>query len=252
MQRCAPMSVPRRPLLAPLLGLALLAPGCGDDDSAAGAHSDLTVYAASSLREALPALDDRPRYSFGGSGKLQLQIERGAPADLFLSASPKEPRDLHRAGRCAQPVDFAFNRLVLIVPRGGRLRSVEALAESRRRVAIGSESVPIGAYTRRLLARLRLGSILRTNTVSSEPDVAAITAKVALGSADAGFVYVTDAKAAGSRVRVIALAARGQPTVRYRGCVVRRSAAAQDFLAELRGDRGRATLRRLGFGLPPR
>ena len=95
-----------RPALAALSALVAVAAiaGCGDGEAAPA--QPLTVYAASSLRDALPALDDGARYDFGGSNKLQLQIERGAPADLFLSASPKEAQALYRAGRCERPVDL--------------------------------------------------------------------------------------------------------------------------------------------------
>src|SRR5436309_3145685 len=82
----------------------------------APAHA-ITVYAAASLRDAFPALDRQPQYSFAGSNQLQLQIERGAPADVFASASPNEPRALFREGRCSRPRTFATNRLALLVPQ---------------------------------------------------------------------------------------------------------------------------------------
>ena len=218
----------------------------------------LNVYAAASLRDALPALQKGPKYNFAGSNQLQLQIERGAPADLFLSASPKEAQALFRAGRCERPQTFATNRLVILVPSGnpGRVRSVYSLRSGRRRLAVGAAGVPVGDYTRRLLARLRLSSILQTNTVTSEPNVASLTAKVALRSVDAGFAYATDARAAGDRVDTVALPGGAQPPVRYQGCVVRRSGAdangARRYLTRLRGGQGRTVLKRYGFGLPPR
>ena len=91
---------------------------------------------------------------------------------------------------------FATNVVVLITPKGNpsRVRSVYSLRTGSRRLSVGTAGVPIGAYTRQILARLRLSSILRSNRVSLDPNVAAITSKVALGSADAGFVYVTDAQ----------------------------------------------------------
>ena len=82
------MRTTKRHLLIALLAvLAVLA-------VPAGAQA-LTVYAAASLRDAFPKIDGAPTYSFLGSNQLQAQIERGAPADVFASASPNE------AGRCS-------------------------------------------------------------------------------------------------------------------------------------------------------
>jgi molybdate transport system substrate-binding protein len=123
-------------------------------------------------------------------------------------------------------------------------------------VSVGTPGVPIGAYTRQILARLRLTSILRTNRVSLDPNVTAITSKVALGSADAGFVYTTDARAVADRTEVVALPKWAQPPVRYGMCVVRRAgvdtAAANAFIAKVRSTNGRRVLKSYGFGLPPR
>jgi molybdate transport system substrate-binding protein len=228
---------------------------------AAGAPSTahaLNVYAASSLRDAFPAITGSPAYNFGGSDTLQAQIERGAPADLFASASPDEARALFKQGRCSRPVTFATNTLVIIVPRGnpGHVRSVYSLRSGGRRLAIGTRGVPVGDYTRRLLRRLRLSSVLRSNTVSQEPDVASIVAKVALRSAAAGFVYRTDGRAATGRIAIVRVPAWAQPPVRYAICAVRRSGAdtagARRFIARARSTAGRRVLRRFGFGLPPR
>jgi molybdate transport system substrate-binding protein len=244
------MTAARRLLTPALVLLALLL--------AAPAAQALNVYAAASLRAAFPAISGDPSYSFAGSNQLQLQIEHGAPADVFASASPAEAQALFREGRCTRPVTFATNFLVLLIPKAnpGRLTSVYSLRAGRRRLAIGTAAVPIGDYTRRLLARLRLSSILSTNTVSQEPNVAGIVAKVALGSADAGFAYFTDARSAADRVSSIRVPRWAQPPVRYGICAVLRpgadSAGAQNFIRRVTTRAGRNVLRRLGFGLPPR
>src|SRR3712207_2108909 len=172
---------PRTRLLALLGALAAAAAALALPATA----SALNVYAAASLRDAFPALDRSPRYNFAGSNQLQLQIERGAPADVFASASPKEAQALFRQGRCTRPVTFATNSLVLITPRANRARidSVYALRRGGLRLPAGAPAVPIGAYTRTVLRRLGLSSVLRRNRVSSEANVASITSKVALGSA---------------------------------------------------------------------
>ena len=225
--------------------------------SAAAAASGTTVYGASSLSRAFKEIDPNATFSFLASDTLERQIEAGAPADLFASASPKYAQKLFAAGRCSKPVTFATNVLVLVTPRSnpGRVLSINDLATGpRRRIAVGNAAAPIGAYTRSVLATMHLGVILRRNAVSSEPDVRSIVAKVVLGSADAGFVYLSDWKAASTRLRLIRIPARFQPPIAYQACVVKRSGAdttgANAFMAKLTGPLGRQVLARYGFGLP--
>jgi molybdate transport system substrate-binding protein len=242
---------PRRLRAALLLAGALVL-------AAPAAAQAVTVYGAASLSSALPVIDTSPKYNFAGSNQLQLQIERGAPADLFASASPAEPRALFREGKCSRPVTFATNVLVLITPTGNpaRLRSVYGLRSGGRRLAVGTAGVPIGAYTRQVLRRMQLTSILNRNTVSLEPNVSSIVAKVGLGSADAGFAYFSDYLAARSRLHVIRLPTWAQPPVRYQMCAVRRpgadTAGANRVMREILSSRGRRVLKRFGFGLTPR
>jgi molybdate transport system substrate-binding protein len=218
----------------------------------------LNVSAASSLRNAFPVIDPAPAYNFGGSNTLQRQIERGAPADVFASAEPLEAQTLFKEGLCTRPVTFATNILVLIVPKAnpGAITSVYSLRGGGKRLSIGSRGVPVGDYTRLLLQRMRLSGVLSNNTISQDPDVATITSKVALGSADAGFVYHTDALASVGRTIEMRLPKWAQPAVRYQICAVKRPGAdtrgAQAYINKVVSGAGRSTLRRFGFGLPPR
>src|SRR3954469_23512950 len=147
-----------RRLLLSILAAGVLMP--------AASAQGVTVYAAASLRGAFRAIDSRPSYSFAGSNTLQTQIERGAPADVFASASPAEATALFREGLCTRPVTFATNILVLVVPKANpaNIKSVYSLRGSGKRLAIGTAGVPIGNYTRLLLRRLHLSSVLSTNT----------------------------------------------------------------------------------------
>ena len=241
----------RRTTLAVLVAsaVALLAPA---------AAQALSVYGATSLTNVFPAIDKSPTYSFGGSNTLQLQIERGAPADVFASASPTEAQALFREGLCTRPVTFAINRLVVLFPNAhpGNVRSVYSLRSGGRRVSIGTAGVPIGAYTRQLLKRMRLSSILSSNTVSQQTNVGQVVSQVALGAADAGFVYYTDGLAAKDRTKMLSLPKWAQPPVRYQICTVRRSGAdtagAAAFIKQVTGKAGRGALKAYGFGLPPR
>jgi molybdate transport system substrate-binding protein len=220
--------------------------------------SALTVYAATSLTNVFPAMDKGPTYSFGGSNTLQLQIKNGAPADVFASASPTEAQTLFKEGLCTRPVTFAINRLVLLIPNSnpGNITSVYSLRSGGRKLSIGTAGVPIGAYTRALLRRMRLSSILSSNTVSQQTNVGQVSSQVALGAADAGFVYYTDGLAVKDRTKMISLPKWAQPPVRYQICQVRRggvdASGAQAFIKEVTGKAGRAALKGYGFGLPPR
>ncbi|MFL6012311.1 MAG: molybdate ABC transporter substrate-binding protein [Gaiellaceae bacterium] len=215
----------------------------------------ITVLAAASLTEVLPRIAKAPRYSFAGSDQLALQIRQGAPADVYASASPKYAELLYRDGLVLKPVVFATNRLIVLVPRSNPagIRTVYDLRRSGVKVVIGDRSVPIGTYTRQILDALGIGGEVAKNVVSEETDVKGIVTKVALGEADAGFVYRTDARAVASRTRPIAVPGWAQPPIRYELAVVTSSshrAAARAFVAKVKSQRGRRVLTRAGFGAP--
>jgi molybdate transport system substrate-binding protein len=239
----------RRALLVVLALIALALPA-----STPGAGG-ITVFAAASLSDVFQKLDRGPTYNFAGSDQLALQIRQGAPADIYAAASPKQPGQLYAEGLVLKPHVFATNELVLIVPRSNpaKLHSVYDLRRNGIKLVIGQTGVPIGDYTRAALKKLGLSSVL-TRVVSEETDVKHIVGKVALGEADAGFVYRTDVKPAARKLRSIALPARAQPKVRYELAVVKatkRRPQANAFVARVLGQTGRRALRGAGFGLPP-
>lgn len=238
------------------LGAAALAVAAfGPAVARAGEAPRLHVFAASSLADALRRIDAQPAYSFGGSNQLAFQLRRGAAADVFASASPRFTQTLFRAGLVERPRALVTNRLVLVVPRANprRIRTVYDLRRRGVKLVIGGAEVPVGAYTREALRRLRLLSVLR-NVVSEEADVKGVVGKVALARADAGFVYATDARAAAGRLRSIALPARARTTVRYEIAVVAgssRTTAARAWVQRVaEGARARRVFRRAGFGSP--
>jgi molybdate transport system substrate-binding protein len=216
----------------------------------------ITVFAAASLSQALPRIDPAPRYSFAGSDQLAIQIQQGAPADVFAAASPKQPELLFRNGLVRRPVVFATNKLIVLVPRSNpaNIQSVYDLRRTGVKIVIGDSTVPIGAYTRQILETLGITADVSRNVVSEETDVKGIVAKVALGEADAGFVYRTDAKPVAQRTRSVALPNWAQPAIRYEVAVVKaspRPQAAAAFVKKLLSRRGRLLLKQAGFGLPP-
>lgn len=219
--------------------------------------SPLTVFAAASLSGVMPRIDKAPRYNFAGSDQLAIQIQQGAPADVFAAASPKQPELLYRNGLVRKPVVFATNKLIVLVPRSnpGRIRTVYDLRRAGLKVVIGDGTVPVGVYTRQILDTLGVTADVMKNVVSQETDVNGIVTKVALGEADAGFVYRTDAKPVASRTRSLALPQWAQPPIRYEIAVVKSSssqAAAKAFVRKVLAKRGRQLLAKAGFGLPRR
>lgn len=244
-----------RALLVALLLAALL-------PSATAAHPEqpggpLRVFAAASLTEVLPAIDKRPRYQFGGSDQLAFQIQQGAPADVYAAASPKYPEQLYQQGLVQKPIAFATNTLVLIVPKANpaNIHSVMDLTKPGVKLVIGDVGVPVGAYTRTVLSNLGISAAVLKNVVSQETDVKGVLGKVALGQADAGFVYVTDAKSVLGKIGVIRIRESALPHVVYEVAVVRSSkhlAAAYAFVTRLIRPAGQLTLVKYGFGRRPK
>jgi molybdate transport system substrate-binding protein len=242
---------------AALLPLLLVLGGCGGSD-----EPRLTVSAATSLEAPLTAYADgfdgaRVRLSFAGSDQLAAQIRAGARPDVFAAANTELPRDLHVHGLLERPVPFASNRLVVAVPAGGaKVARFEDLARPGVTIAAGAPSVPAGAYADRALARLpaaRRDAIAR-NVRDREPDVGGVVAKVIQGAVDAGFVYATDVRAAGARLRASELPPSLRPRVEYAAAIVRgakhREEARRFLIGLVEGDGARA-LRAAGFE-PPR
>src|SRR6478609_6008763 len=242
----------RLPVLLVLLALA----GCGGSEDA-----QLTVSAASSLKTALTEYgnafpDATVRASFAGSDELAAQIRQGVKPDVFASANTKLPDALYKEGLVEKPAVFAANQLVLAVPADGTVTSLEDLTKPGTTIAMGSESVPVGSYTRKVLDQLPADEkrqILK-NVRSNEPDVAGVVGKVATGAVDAGFVYITDVQAAGGKLKAIDLPAELKPQGAYGVAVVKGAKhpeAARKFVDGLLRGAGREALDRAGFLPPP-
>jgi molybdate transport system substrate-binding protein len=241
--------------LALAAGLLLLA-GCG------GGGGKLRVDAASSLTEVFKQLDPGAEFDFAGSDALTFQLEQGAKADVFASASPRYTARLFREKLVERPRVFATNSLVLIVPRANasHVTDLGSLMKASVKLVLGAKGVPVGDYARTVLDRWCRSIHLNPGTkcpaariVSEEQDVKGVVAKVALAEADAGLVYATDVKPASGKVRAIRIGRLFQPTVEYELAVVsgaKHRGAAAKFVALVTGSRGRAALREDGFGLP--
>jgi molybdate transport system substrate-binding protein len=231
----------------------------------------LTVLAAASLTKVFPQIGAEFTkahpgvtfaFSFGGTDQLAAQIQQGAPADVFAGASTKYGDQLASAGDI-RPYDiFCTNQLVLITPASNPagITSLQDLATRKIKLVIGSETVPVGSYTRTVLGNLdsAFGSgysdKVLANVVSNEDSVTSIVTKVQSGEADAGFVYITDALAAGSMVSTIKLPADAQAVAKYPIAVVsasRRTSVAQRFMDFVQTDAAQSLLVKAGFGPAP-
>ena len=267
-----------------LLLIAALAAACGGSTGSAssassagaaaaqtsGPSGSLVVLAASSLKEVFPKLADafsnantgaKLQFSFAGSDELATQIQEGAPADVYAAASPKYPEQLAAAGKLEQPVAFATNTLVLAVPKDStKVADLNALAAPGVKLVIGAAGVPVGDYTRTVLAALDAtqgagySAGVMKNVVSEEQNVKGIVAKLVSGDADAGFVYVTDVKAAGPSVKPIVIPASAKPTATYPIGVVATSSnkdLAARWVSFVLSPEGQRILADAGFGAAP-
>lgn len=250
----------RRLLVAAVL--AALVAGCGGDGTRSGDRPRLTVSAATSLTTAFESYGPRfapatVRFNFAGSDELAAQIRQGVKPDLYAAANTKLPDQLFEEGLVEKPVRFAGNRLVIAVPADSReISGLTDLGRDGMQLAIGAEGVPVGDYTREVVGRLppSEGRSILANVRSEEPDVGGVVGKLTQGAADAGFLYITDVKAADGQVRAIELPDRLQPSVEYGVAVVKgakQARAAREFIDGLLDGAGRDAMREAGFEPPP-
>jgi len=229
------------------------------------------VFAAASLQDAFEAMgrafeEGHPgvqaRFNFGSSRALRFQIEEGAAADVFASASPVETDALLSDGALAgQPIPFAANLLTIILPPSNpaAIQSAQDLARPGVKLVLAAEEVPVGTYARLSIKKLaeEFGSSFEdavlSNVVSNEDSVKQVVAKVQLGEADAGIVYASDAVAAPD-LRIVPIPADRNVTAVYPIAVLARASdpdLANAFVIFVLSSRGQDVLRRWGFLPPP-
>jgi molybdate transport system substrate-binding protein len=247
--------------VAALACIVALAPPGG-----AAASTQLTVFAAASLRECFAELGRRFEethpgvqvlFNLAGSQELRTQIENGAPADVFASADQRHMQALVAQKLADVPRVFAYNEPVVAVPKDNpaRLASFQDLPKARR-IVLGAPEVPIGAYALRILdaASRKYGGDFRAKVearvVSRELNVRQVLAKIGLGEADAAIVYRTDGLAANHGVEMIDIPADLQIVAEYPIAVLTRArhpALASEFVQLVLSPAGRETLARFGF-----
>jgi molybdate transport system substrate-binding protein len=259
------MTEMRRRLATFGIALLLLAPACaGEQEEGAEGGEDnrqtLTVLAAASLTDVFESLEEpylvlhpniSVRYSFESSSTLVEQVKQGIQADVLATADEETMGELVSAGLLHEdPQIFALNSLAIIVEAGNpqNVQGLSDLAREDLKVVLAAEEVPAGNYARQALDAAGVA----VEPVSLEEDVKAVVSKVSLGEADAGIVYVTDAKTAGDAVTAVPIPREGNIVARYPIVELPEATErhAEDFIALVMSEDGRKALTEAGFTIP--
>ncbi|GAA3016375.1 molybdate ABC transporter substrate-binding protein [Streptomyces fulvorobeus] len=254
-----------RRLATTVLSVALLVPlaACGSDggdrdDASAAPGTRLTILAAASLTDAFRTAGTayekahpgtEVTFSFAGSQELAAQVEQGAPADALVTADVRTMDGL--ASETGPSTVIAKNRLVIATGEGNPegIRGLEDLTRSGLKVVLAAPEVPVGRYSKQILDARKL----TVKPVSQETDVRAVLSKVALGEADAGLVYRTDAASDAGRVDAVDIPDAQNAVASYPAATLRQSEnaeAATAFVQWLAGPQAQKILREEGFQQP--
>jgi molybdate transport system substrate-binding protein len=254
-----------RGLAAVFTVVAVVAIGCGNDENtrpAATVSGTLQVFAAASLTEAFTAMGTafeaahphvKVTFNFAASSALAQQINQGGPADVFVSADGPNMQKVIDAGNASGAKTIARNRLAILVEKGNPkgITGLADLAKGRVVFVLCAPEVPCGKFGAAALQKAGVTA----KPASLEENVKAVVAKVTLGEADAGIVYVTDVKAARDRAQGVGIDIAGDPTLEavYPIAMTKRAtstAAAAAWIDYVLSARGQATLAKYGFLAP--
>jgi molybdate transport system substrate-binding protein len=232
---------------------------CGSSGTpSASLSGTASVFAAASLTDSFKALGTAfqtahpgttVQFNFAGSPTLVTQIEQGAAADVFASADTTNMDKLKTDGFTADSSQvFAHNKLEIVVAAGNP-KGITGLADLAKPGLIyitAAPTVPAGKYALQILA----SAGVKVTPKSLETDVKSVVSKIELGEADAGIVYVTDVKAAGSKVTGVPIpdsvnVIATYPIVSVKGA--KNSNLANAFVAYVLSAEGQATLQSFGF-----
>jgi molybdate transport system substrate-binding protein len=251
------------------LMLVLNLTGCGQKSpqaaqsspSSQSTPSSILVFAAAPLKPTFTLLagrfqSDNPGatvdFNFATSSDLATQLTQGAAADVFASADNAQMDTVAKAGLTqSDPVNFASNTLVIVTAPGNpkKIQTFADLARPGLNVVVCQSAVPCGAATQ----QIEDNTGVHLNPISEESGVSDVLAKVSNGVADAGLVYVTDARGAGKTVTMVnfpesAAAANTYPIVILKHAS--QPALAQKFIDLITGETGQKVLNQAGFAKP--
>ncbi len=244
--------------------VAVLAAGCsssgtgGGTSNSAGLHGSITVFAASSLTEAFDTIKKQfvaahpgtsVTITYGASSDLSTQLAEGAPADVFASASEKNMTSL--GGTAVHPADFVSNTAEIAVPPSNpaHISSVQDLAKPGVKVALCDPAVPCGVVAAQVFKNAKI----TVRATATEANVAATLAAVTSDEVDAGVVYVTDVRDAGSKAKGVVIPAGLNAKTTYPIATIKGSknaALAQAFIDYVRSAAGQQVLTADGFARP--
>jgi molybdate transport system substrate-binding protein len=245
-------------LLFVAAALLMACGGNGGPPETALLNGTASIFAASSLTDSFKALGTSfeaahsgvtLKFNFGGSPTLVTQIEQGAPADVFAAADTTNMDKLNADGFTADASQvFAHNKLEIIVAAGNP-KGISDLADLAKPGVIyitAGPTVPAGKYALQILAAARV----KVTPKSLETDVKSVVSKIELGEADAGIVYTTDVKVAGSKAQGVAIpdafnVIATYPIVTVKGS--KNSNLAGAFISYLLSAEGQAKLQSSGF-----
>jgi molybdate transport system substrate-binding protein len=256
------------------VAILALATGCGSGDdngsgsgsasspsaSSGGVSGTVTVFAAASLTETFSTLGKQfesahpgttVTFNFGASSSLAENINQGAPADVFASASPKNMQQVVDGGGAGDPKTFASNVMQIAVPTDnpGNVTQLSDLARSGLKVALCQPEVPCGTVA----AQVFKNANITVQPVTEGADVRAVLTAVQLGEVDAGVVYKTDVRAAGTKVKGIEIPADQNASTSYPIAALSEApnaAGAAAFVDYVLSDDGARVLAQAGFVAP--
>jgi molybdate transport system substrate-binding protein len=268
----ASLAVPALLLLVLLVASACGSSGTGGSSATATPQPvNLKVFAAASLKSAFTKIGTQftglhPNvtftFNFAGSDALAGQITQGAPADVFASANNAQMNVAVKGGQIDSSAVqvFAHNRLVVVIPTSnpGNIHTLQDLAKPGIKIVLADKTVPAGAYALQYLAKANadpsFGSSYQAdvlkNVVSYQTDVTSVLNQVALGEADAGIVYTTDAATEPTKLSTITIPDNLNVIAVYPIAPIKGSAsssAAQQFIAYVMSSDGQSVLTSFGF-----
>jgi molybdate transport system substrate-binding protein len=244
-------------VLCVVLAAAVAACGSGGDSSA----QSITVYAAASLKNSFTQVGEQfqhenpgasVQFNFAGSSDLVTQLTQGAKADVFASADTKNMNKAATAGLLAgNPVGFASNTLTIVTAPGNpkRIATFADLNRPGLAVVVCAPPVPCGSATQQIEGKTGV----RLDPVSEESQVTDVLNKVTTGQADAGLVYLTDAREAGGKVGTVNFAEAAGAVNTYPIAVLKDAAhpdLAKKFVDLVTSESGQKILAQAGFAKP--